>query len=132
VWSHQFIRFRQPLRVEGLQQIIERVNLEGPNRVLVESGDENNLKLEFDPVNKLEAGFAGHPNVEEDDVGPGSLYRLDRGINAVGLTRQSNLSMLRQQRSEIVASQTCERQIGLAGGEIERRMLYDRRHSAAA
>src|SRR5262245_50253441 len=44
-------RFRQSLRVDGLQQIIERVNLEGPNRVLVEGGNENNLERKVDLIN---------------------------------------------------------------------------------
>src|SRR5262245_2186987 len=48
-------RFRQSLRVDWFAESLRRGELKGPNRILVESGNENNLERQADPVDELEA-----------------------------------------------------------------------------
>ena len=66
--------------VEGLEQIIERVNLEGSQRIVVVSGDEDDQRHLTcrDRAERGEAIHFGHLHVEEDERGPLFIDRRDR------------------------------------------------------
>ena len=61
---------RETLRLHRLEQIIEGVDLEGPDRVPVVRGHKNRAGRIFKGVEQLEAAAAGHLDVEEQQLGP--------------------------------------------------------------
>ena len=77
--AHPCQRLLQPPHVDGLEQVVDGVDLERLERVLVEGGDEHDhrrigIALE-QAAGDLEAAQARHLDVEEDEV---RLVRLDR------------------------------------------------------
>ena len=62
-------RILETLAVVRLQQVVKRVDLERLQRVLVEGGDEDDVRLRVDAFRELEPGEPGHADVEERDVG---------------------------------------------------------------
>ena len=73
---------REPLRRDRLQQVVDRAFLERRDRILVVRGDEHDVGAVADRTRDLEAGHAGHADVEERDVGRPRIERGD-GIAAV-------------------------------------------------
>ena len=73
--------------VEGLEQVVDCIHLEGADGVLVEGGGEDDLGEAGGGVEELfddgEAIEAGHLDVEEDDVGGVGADEVD-GFDAVG------------------------------------------------
>ena len=72
--------------VEGLEQIVDGVDVEGAHRVLVEGRSEDDLRQPVVVLDELlehgEAVEAGHLHVEKDDVGLVLADELD-GLDAV-------------------------------------------------
>jgi hypothetical protein len=72
----------EPHRVNGLEQVIDRVHLEGLNRVLVEGRDENQgrrLLVSFEQTpGDLESAQAWHLDIEKHQVRLVTLHRCDR------------------------------------------------------
>src|SRR5919204_491092 len=68
----------QPLGVDRLQEVVDRVHLERLDRVLIVRGDEDDVRGRArieEPPRDLESGQSGHLHVEKDDVG---LQPIDR------------------------------------------------------
>src|SRR5262245_40320344 len=78
-----FARIRSRARPEAvrghrLQQVVDRVHLEGLERVLVEGGDEDDRLLPPDQLEHLEPRELRHLDVEEHEVGLQLRDRLHR------------------------------------------------------
>ena len=79
--SHGFLDARPR---ERLQQIVDRLHLEGADRVLVVGGREHDVRRRpRERLQHLEAVHARHLHVEEDEVGLPLLDHLQR-LDAVG------------------------------------------------
>ena len=66
-------RLGETLLLDGLQDVIDRVHLEGLDRVLVVRGDENDRRRPLhagEARDDLEAVEPRHLDIEEHDVGP--------------------------------------------------------------
>src|ERR1019366_959128 len=61
-------RALQLLGFDWLQQVIDGINLESPQRVLIVGSGENDEGLNCEPREQLESVQAGHLDVEEEDV----------------------------------------------------------------
>ena len=68
----------QARRFHRLHQVVERAVLEGLHRVLVEGGDEDQMRATTDQARGLDAGQARHVHVEEADVGLQRFEAFDR------------------------------------------------------
>ena len=66
----------EALLIEGLQQIIDCIFLERFDGVLVVGGAENYKRVMGDLVKHIEAGHAGHLNIEKNKVRLGFLYHF--------------------------------------------------------
>src|SRR5215831_7641719 len=55
----------QPGRRDGLEQIIQRIDLEGLQSVLVVSRRKNNIRHSAKPVEQIETRHAGHFDIEK-------------------------------------------------------------------
>ena len=62
-------RAREPIGLDRLEDVVERLLLERGDRELVERGDEDDPRRALDALRDVEAGQAGHLDVEEGDVG---------------------------------------------------------------
>src|SRR5471030_1025146 len=70
----------EPFAADWLEQVIERALLEGLDGVLIVGGDEHQVAAVEQHARRLDAGQAGHADVEEDDVGlvlAGQRHGLD-------------------------------------------------------
>src|SRR5690242_10459209 len=54
---------------DGLEEVVERVHFEGAEGVLVVGSGEDDLGDDFQALEQLEAGHAGHLDVEKEEVG---------------------------------------------------------------
>ena len=74
----------ESLGAERLQQVIERVNLEGPQGVLVVSRHEDHGRHPVRPerIRQLEPGHARHLDVEEEQIRRGVAEGRD-GLRAI-------------------------------------------------
>src|SRR5215831_4300150 len=101
----------QFLRLDGLQQVIDRVHRERFQRILIVSGREYNERLSLDPRQQIESGEPGHLNIQEQYVGRCHSNRLDRrrGIHfgAYDFHPPGRLKQARQpfQRGQLVVNQ---------------------------
>ena len=72
--------------VEGLEQVVDGVDVEGAHRVLVEGGGEDDLRQPVLVLDELlehgESVEAGHLHIEKDEVGLVLADELD-GLDAV-------------------------------------------------
>src|SRR5512146_398407 len=66
----------ETFRAEGLQQVIDRVDLEGSQSVLIVSSDEDDGELVPDKFQDLKTVKLRHLDVEEDKVGLALVDRL--------------------------------------------------------
>ncbi len=80
-------RFAEPLPGDGLQQVVDRVDLEGLDGVLVEGSGEDDERDVRQRVHDLETVHPRHLNVEYDDVGVELACHLDRPKAVLGLAR---------------------------------------------
>ena len=71
--------------LDGLDEVVDGVDLEGAERVLVVSGGEDDEGLMGEAGEEIEAGEAGHLNVEEEDVNgfAGFVEELE-GLGGIG------------------------------------------------
>ena len=79
-------RLLEPVGIHRLQQVVHRVHRERIDRVLVEGGHEHELRQDVrldQPARDLEAGQAGHLDVEEQQVRL-QLARRPQRADAVG------------------------------------------------
>jgi hypothetical protein len=79
-------RFREPLRVHRLQQIVDRVDGESTQRMLLVGRDEDDLDRLIEQLEHLEAVELGHLDVEEEEIGAQLGRGLDR-LEPVGALR---------------------------------------------
>ncbi len=98
-------RLLEPIAVERLEQIVERVNVEGAQRVRVVGGDEDHERhaRRADGLDDVEPAVARHLHVEEDEIG---LQFLDRGNrrHAIGALRDDvHAGFAGEQRSQPLA-----------------------------
>ncbi len=79
------VRLPEAIRVDGLQQVIHRLGLKRPHRVLVVRGHEDHgrHRVRADALEHLEAVEAGHLHVEDQEIGYVARDGLD-GRFAVG------------------------------------------------
>ncbi|HVE80023.1 MAG TPA: hypothetical protein VNA89_14250 [Gemmatimonadaceae bacterium] len=101
-------RRRQPPLVEGLQEIVERVDGEGVERVTVVRGHEHHRRhsLGADGAHDGEAIELRHLHVEEDEV-RGEAGDLCHRVGAVGtLADDLDVRLVREQRAEPAAGES--------------------------
>ena len=67
-----------PLRRDGLQHVVDRVHVEGADRVLVEGRHEDDGHVAAEQLQHLEAVELGHLHVEEQQVGGEVVHGLHR------------------------------------------------------
>jgi hypothetical protein len=63
----------QAIRLDRLEEVVDRVDVERLDGVLVVRRDEHELGLHVglqEPTGDLEAGQPGHLHVQQDEVGP--------------------------------------------------------------
>jgi len=78
-------RLREALIVDGFEQVVERVDVEGPDRVLIEGGHENDVwcALRVQARDHIEPRHLGHLHVQKHQVGRQLADGRDR-LAAVG------------------------------------------------
>src|SRR5581483_1425844 len=91
--------------LDGLQEVINRIHLEGAERIFIVSGREDDERLLAESGEQLEAVHLGHLNVEEERVNPfrrESVKRrfgirlLPRNLDATGFAQQPRQALERQ------------------------------------
>ena len=101
-------RLLQALRLDRLQQVVDRVHLERLDRVLVERGHEDDVACQLpldQPARHLEARQPGHLHVQEHHVGLQALDGSQR-LEAVGrLPHHLDVAELAEQEAQLVARQ---------------------------
>src|SRR5207253_9941477 len=71
--------FRSQARfVERLDEVVDRALLERLHRVLLVSGDEDELGTARDRAGRVDAVHAGHVDIEKDDLRQMDVEHLDR------------------------------------------------------
>jgi hypothetical protein len=93
--------------VDGLQQIINCLNVERADRVLIVRGHENHewLVRRCCRAKHLEAVEPGHLHVEENEVGPLLANSANCFAPAPGFSDDVDLRLLREHRQQSPASQ---------------------------
>ena len=75
----------EPRAAEGLQEEVDRLELEGVDGMLCVGGREDHRRSMLGALEDLEAGAARQPNVEEHQVGTERVDRLHRPRTVAGL-----------------------------------------------
>ena len=88
---------------DGLQKVVERVDLEGLDGVLVVGGGEDHLGQFFEAFQQFEAGHAGHLDVEEEKVGRELRDHRERFLAVARFAGDLDLGMLQQQAAQLQA-----------------------------
>src|SRR5262249_30450726 len=97
-------RARQALGLDGLDQVVERIDLEGAQRVLVIGRREDNKGHGIEGGEQVESRLAWHLHVEEQKLWLEVLER-SAGLEGVrGLSDHLDLGMPAQETAELVAS----------------------------
>src|SRR5690349_195695 len=70
----------EALRLEWLEQVIERVGFEGANRMFVEGGGDNDQRqaLTWKFLEQVKAVHFGHLHVQEEQIGAVTLDGAER------------------------------------------------------
>ena len=95
-------------RVDRLQQVVDRVDLERLDRVLIERGDEDDVRrraLVEHPPRHLEAGQPRHLHVEKHHVGLQPVDRRQRLDAVASLSDDLDAADLSEQVAQLVARQ---------------------------
>src|SRR6185437_5055749 len=94
-------RLSKPLRLDRLEEIVDRVDVEGLDGVLVVRGDEDDGRQPIgrDGVEHLEAVEVGHLHVEEYKVGAVLEDRFDRFAASAALTNDRHARHVTEQRA---------------------------------
>src|SRR4051812_37675086 len=100
-------RLAEALAVERLQQVVERVHVEGAQRVAVVGGDEDHERHLVDAhrLDDVEAVGAGHLHVEENEVGLQRENRFGAGGAVAGLADQFETGFFLEERAEPLAGE---------------------------
>ena len=104
-------RLAEALAVERLQQVVERVHVERPQRVAVVGGDEHDERhlVGADGVDHVEAVRARHLHVEEHQVGLQRHDRLGAGGAVAGLADDLEARLVLQQRADAARARAVRR-----------------------
>ena len=90
-------RVHHPLCLEGLEQIIEGVHLEGVAHVVIVGGGENQddggIHV-MDDAGCLHTCLAGHFHIQEDDLRPQFFHQLDALQAVFGFAHQVEVACL--------------------------------------
>src|SRR5208283_1299795 len=94
----------EPCRVDGLEKVVERIELEGLHRELVVGRREDHVRHRgLEGLEELHPGLARHLHVEEEDVGLERRHLL-AGLLGVGrLARHPDLRVRHEQAPQLVA-----------------------------
>ena len=101
-------RIGEPRRIDRLQQVVDRVDLERLDGVLIVRGDEDDLRRRVvaeHPPRDLEAGEPRHLDVQEHDVGLQLVDRGQRLDTVAGLADHLDAADLIEQVAQLVAGQ---------------------------
>ena len=97
----------QPLVLEGLEQVIQGVALEGADRVAIVGGDEDHRghHVRAQRLDHLEAVQLGHLHVEEDHLGAEAPDEPDRRVALAALARHLDLRIVLEGDADAVPRQ---------------------------
>jgi hypothetical protein len=97
----------EALVAERLEQVVERPRVEGPQRVLVEGGDEDDHRHagDADLAHHREAVHLGHLHVEQHEVGRVRADRRDGLASVRALAHQRDVGIVVQQPAHPRAGQ---------------------------
>jgi len=99
--------------VDRLDEVVDRVEIEGPDRVLLARGDEDDARgalqrprrLPGEGLDRGDAIEAGHADVEEQHVGGSVAERGENGRTAPAFRRELELGVPREQRTQAGAGE---------------------------
>jgi len=96
----------EPGGLEGLEEVVERVDLEGVDGVFVEGGDEDDdggffLQLTQDG----EAGQLGHLDIDEKDVGEALAQSGEGGAAVAAFTNNLDVGLGGEERADALAGE---------------------------
>src|SRR5262245_9503744 len=94
---------REPLRIDGLDQVVERAHLEGPEREFVIGRREDHERHRVERREEIEARLARHLHVEEEELRLQILERLPGGPGVRGLADDLDLGILAEETAELVS-----------------------------
>ena len=95
----------QTVGIDGLEQIIQGVDLKGPDGVFVVGRDEDDLGLHVGFFQQVEPGVARHLDVQKDDVRIQPLDGLDGRGNVVGLPDDRDVVVSAEKGDQVLAGQ---------------------------
>src|SRR3954454_12663296 len=101
-------RRREPRRFDGLQKIVDGVDLEGLDRVLIVRGDEHEVRVDpraQEPASALEAGQTRHLNIEQHEVRRILVDRAERFDAICGLRDELDAVELSEQEAQLLPGQ---------------------------
>ncbi len=100
-------RAAKPVVAERLQEVVDRVDLEGAQRVLVVGRDEDDHRhlVHAHRLDHLEAIELGHLQVEEDQVRADAPHGVHRGAAVRALAHQLDVALVAQQGDQPLAGQ---------------------------
>ena len=98
-------RLLETIAAERLQQVVDRVHLEGLQRVLVVGGDEHDRRhpIGADLLDDAKAVAHRHLHVEEHQIGMLMLNRADRLLAVGAFADELDVFFLRQQPDDTLA-----------------------------
>ncbi len=101
-------RLVEPHVIDGLEQIIERAELERGNRVIVEGGDEDDgwHLIGADFRDHVEAVQLRHLHIQENQIGLVLAYRRDRLQSVLAFAHHFDVRNVGEKREQSLA---CER-----------------------
>ncbi len=120
----------EPLRVDRLHQIIDRLDLERGDRELVEGGDEDDGRrrlLAGERARDVDAVEAGHGDVEQQQVGRQGFGHADRAFAVARRSDQVDVGELREEQL-----QPFGRKRFVVGDQEPKRRLIHRHDPTAA
>lgn len=99
-------RIAEAIAIEGLQKIIDRMDVERAERVAVERGHEDHERhaIGSDRVDHVEPRAARHLHVEEDQARAELLDRGDRGAAVGALLDDGDPGLIGEQHAQPLTS----------------------------
>jgi hypothetical protein len=122
-----FDRAQQPIRLEWLEQIVERCVVEGLHRVAVEGRHKHDTGIAFDALRHFQAAHAWHLNIEKGQIrleffdGGRSLIPIARDVHDLQFGPQQCQLLLEIQRKVrlVVGNQGARHARAVQGRESE-------------
>ena len=102
---HSIERRREAFRRHRLHQVIERVHLERPDRVLVERRGEDHEGHPIEPLEQIEAAAARHLDVEEQQIDKLPLQARFRFFHIARLGHDRDVGVRGKQPPQLAARQ---------------------------